>query len=142
LWFQFWDHSLGKTPKNCVAKLRNGILGCIHCLLLSSSLLSSLEMSDTQVYALYIRARFRARPLSREHGPYKTVKARFGPWLSGEHPEHRFWCSLFALNRPAASLSTPLFLPLYTYFALNVFYGERSVIQAELVVKIHLRSAE
>ena len=38
-------------------------------------------------------------PLSREHGMYKTVKARFWPWLAGKSPHNLFSCSLFALQR-------------------------------------------
>ena len=33
-------------------------------------------------------------PLSSEHGTYKTVKARFQPWLSGESPQTRLRPSL------------------------------------------------
>ena len=34
-----------------------------------------------------IKASPRRWPLSSESGTYKTVKARFRPWLSGESPE-------------------------------------------------------
>ena len=35
-------------------------------------------------------------PLPSEYGTYKTVKARFWSWLSGEGPRHISRCSLFA----------------------------------------------
>jgi len=37
-----------------------------------------------------------AAPLSSEYRTYKTVKARFWPWLSGESPHNLVSCSLFA----------------------------------------------
>ena len=40
-----------------------------------------------------------ARPLCFEHGTYKTVKARFWPWHSGESPWNVLSCSLFVRKR-------------------------------------------
>jgi len=39
-------------------------------------------------------------PQSSEYGTYRTVKARFGPWLSGKSPRTRSNGSLFARPRP------------------------------------------
>ena len=38
-------------------------------------------------------------PLSGEYGRYKTVKARFWPWLAGESPQTLSSCPLFVRKR-------------------------------------------
>ena len=51
-------------------------------------------------YALPTVGAPRTRPLpSSEHGAYKTVKARFWPWLSGDSLETRSRCSLLIIQR-------------------------------------------
>jgi len=42
-----------------------------------------------------------------EHGTHETVKARFWPWLSGNSPQNRVRCSLFARNLQASRHATP-----------------------------------
>jgi hypothetical protein len=37
-------------------------------------------------------------PLSSEYGTYKTVRARFWPWLQGESPYFLFRCFLLEIN--------------------------------------------
>jgi len=82
----------------------------------SSLVLSSLELSDIQVYEPRLRAllgtashfcdlsflnlrTLRDSPMSSELCTYKTVKARFWPWLSGKSPYFFGRCSLFARKR-------------------------------------------
>ena len=38
-------------------------------------------------------------PPSKEHDPYKTVTARFWPWLSGKNPVDLLMFHLFAAKR-------------------------------------------
>ena len=44
------------------------------------------------------------RPLPSECGTYKTVQARFWPWLSAKSPENMLSCPPFAWSDPGSSL--------------------------------------
>ena len=48
---------------------------------------------------VYIYRASTSRPLSSEHGTYKTVRARFCPWLSGGSARNILRSSLFARKR-------------------------------------------
>ena len=95
--------SLGSGPGQTevsVVQLEE-LVSLLEQALVSSFILSSLELSDTQVYEPCTRAllgtagvggksdRFLGGAVGRvgvECGTYKTVNARFWPWLSGEGP--------------------------------------------------------